>query len=246
MMSYFLPARLRHWMGVLLCGIGLLILPGAVAAAQNCPLALVLALDASSSVDAQEYRLQRDGLARAFTDPDVQSAIVGGGGILVQVFEWSGSGQFVIHAGWTWLDTSLAIIGFASHLGQAQRGASDFPTALGYALGYAAIQLAKAPKPCTRQVIDVSGDGVNNHGFGPAIAYRVHNFDRVTVNGLVIKGAAPDPETYYRNEVIRGTGAFIELADDYADYARAMRRKLLREIGGAAIAGLPHIQQSLR
>lgn len=214
------------------------LLSGGTLQAADCPLALVLALDASSSVDGREYRLQAQGLEYAFTDPDVEAAILGAGGILATAFEWSGRNQQVIHAGWSWLDSRASIAGFARRLGTAQRGFDEFPTSLGHALGFAAIQLSRAPVACTRQVIDVSGDGVNNDGFGPASAYRAHAFDAITVNGLVIKGADPDPEAYYLTSVIRGPGAFVELADDYDDYARAMRRKLLREIGGGSFAGL--------
>jgi Ca-activated chloride channel family protein len=85
-------------------------------------------------------------------------------------------------------------------------------------------------------VIDVSGDGVNNEGFEPKLAYRHFNFSDVTVNGLVIQGADPDPVAYYRAEVIRGPGAFVMVASDFVDYETAMKRKLLREINGAGFA----------
>ncbi len=39
-----------------------------------------------------------------------------------------------------------------------------------------------------------------------------------------------DLETYYREKIIHGPGAFIEIANDYDDFARAFLRKLLREI----------------
>jgi len=35
---------------------------------------------------------------------------------------------------------------------------------------------------------------------------------------------------YYSNEVLHGPGAFVEIADGFADYANAMERKLLREL----------------
>lgn len=91
---------------------------------------------------------------------------------------------------------------------------------------------------CLRQVVDVSGDGVNNEGFPPASAYRAFDYARITVNGLVVRGADPDPVPYYTREVIRGSGAFVEVAETYADYERAMARKLLREISGAPLAAL--------
>ena len=37
--------------------------------------------------------------------------------------------------------------------------------------------------------------------------------------------------------MIQGPGAFVEEADDYDDFERAMRRKLLRELGVFEISG---------
>ena len=39
-----------------------------------------------------------------------------------------------------------------------------------------------------------------------------------------------DLETYYREEIILGSGAFVEIANDYDDFARAFLRKLRREL----------------
>jgi hypothetical protein len=40
---------------------------------------------------------------------------------------------------------------------------------------------------------------------------------------------------YFRETVIRGPGAFVEHAADFADFEAAMVRKLLRETRGLAI-----------
>lgn len=201
-----------------------------LAPAPACPLALVLALDASSSVDEREYRLQRDGLATALADEEVVEAIVAQGGIWVTAFEWSGAWQQYDWLGWTFLDDAASVRRAAARLGGASRQSDGFPTALGYALGYALAQLRHAPEPCARQVIDVAGDGINNHGFPPGSVYRANDLTGVTVNALVIEGATPPPAPYYRAQVIRGPGAFVEVTADFADYTEAMRRKLLREI----------------
>ena len=49
------------------------------AMAEGCRLALVLALDVSASVDGNEDRLQREGLARAPVSPEVVQAFLEGG-----------------------------------------------------------------------------------------------------------------------------------------------------------------------
>ena len=79
-------------------------------------------------------------------------------------------------------------------------------------------------------MIDVSGDGVSNEGSAPRDISNALAARGYTINGLVIRGADPDPVAHYRTEVIGGPGAFVEIAEDFQDYPRAILRKLLREI----------------
>lgn len=215
--------------------LSLLLLPGPAAA---CSLSLVLAMDGSASVDAREHTLQLNGLADALKDPDVVQAIEAVGGIWVTSFEWSGRYQQLLQLGCSHLSDAQSAANAAETLRRSPRGYTEFPTALGYALGHAATLMRKAPAPCVRKVIDVAGDGINNDGFGPESAYRAFDFQDVTVNGLVISGADEAPVRYYRTHVIKGPGAFVEVAASYDDYAEAMKRKLLREIFGSGYASL--------
>lgn len=210
------------------------------AAAQNttCRLALAFALDVSASVDKSEYRLQLDGLAAGLRDPAVRAAIFGpGGSIALAAYEWSGARQQVMIAPWTMIATGPALDAFANHVAAHRRRFGEFPTAVGYALGYGAVMMHDAPS-CRRRVIDMSGDGLSNDGFGPAAAYREFDFDSVTVNGLVVGGEDLELISFYQVHVAHGPDAFVEVAQDYTDYARAMQRKLLREIGRDFVAGI--------
>lgn len=211
---------------------------GPVSAQSRCGVSLVLALDVSSSVDENEFALQMGGLSRALRDPSIVRAIVEAGGIQAMAFEWSGRTQVVDIVPWTFLASEADVFAFAGAIGLHERGFDEFPTALGYALGHSAIRLSRAPLSCARAVVDVSGDGVNNEGYEPALAFKNFDFSNVTVNGLVIEGEKPDPVAYYRAEVIHGPGAFVEIARDFSDYEAAMKRKLLREINGAALSSL--------
>jgi hypothetical protein len=202
----------------------------------QCRLALVFALDVSASVDSAEYRLQLDGLSGALREPAVRAAVLGpGGAVAMSAYEWSGTRQQAMIAPWSLIDSDRALDAFAGRVAAHTRRYAEFPTAVGYALGYGAVLLRDAP-PCRRRTIDVSGDGVSNDGFGPAAAYRHFDFGGVTVNGLVVGGADPEVVDFYRHSVAYGADAFVELAQDYADYGRAMRRKLLREIGADRVA----------
>ncbi len=216
-----------------------LALAGAAVAQPQCRLALVLALDVSSSVDAREYALQRDGLAAALTDPDIVSALMApGGAVAVAIYEWSGRRQSALVADWTLLQSPSDVAALADQLRGTRRSQTRFPTAMGFALGYGATLLARGPD-CGRRVIDVSGDGVTNDGFGPQLAYKHFPFDGVTVNGLAVLGADPDVLRYYQDAVRRGPGAFVETADGYAGYRRAMVRKLFREINDQVVGQGP-------
>lgn len=231
----------KHGSLVRACVLALILLHPAPVAA--CRLALVLAIDVSSSVDAAEDALQRNGLAAALRAPDVTRAFFASPDpVAVTVFEWSGRYNQVDLADWSVIQNTDDLQRLADQISQSRRSHNDFPTAMGYALGYAAGKLDKGPD-CLFRTIDIAGDGVNNDGFGPREAYAAFPFEGVTVNGLVVNAADFEGETnlipFFRDEVIRGPGAFIEVANGFDDYARAMERKLIRELGALAIGGMP-------
>jgi len=200
------------------------------APARACGVALLLALDVSASVDGAEYRRQMDGLAAALTDARVVAAVEAQpGGVALAAYEWSGRARQSVIVPWRIVAGTPGLARAASAIAGHPRGSSEFPTAIGFALGYGHTMLRRAPA-CTRRVLDVSGDGVGNDGFPPASAYRAFDFSGVTVNGLAIRGAEAEVVRFYREEVIRGPGAFVIVADGFDDYARAMREKLLREL----------------
>lgn len=193
-------------------------------------MALVLAMDVSSSVDAEEDRLQRLGLAAALRAPEVEAAFFSSPEpVALQVFEWSGQRNQTDLLAWTLIETPADLRRVENVLANSERATTDMPTAMGYALGYASIKLQKAPA-CLFQTIDMAGDGVNNDGFGPSSAYAAFPFEGVTVNGLVITKPSDAVESYYQAEVIRGPLAFVEVANGFADFENAMRRKLVREL----------------
>jgi hypothetical protein len=205
-------------------------------AAADCRLALLLALDVSSSVDAAEHRLQREGLAGALDAPDIRAAILSGapGHVALAVYEWSGRNQQQVLVPWTALDTEAAIDAAAATIRAAPRSFSRFPTAIGYALGFGTTMFRRGPD-CARRVLDVSGDGIGNDGFEPVHAYRHFPFAGITVNGLAVGGHDPQVLDYYLFDLRHGPDAFVEYAEGYGDFRRAMERKLFREIGGIVV-----------
>ena len=205
-----------------------------------CRLALLLALDVSSSIDDAEYILQRNGLASALIAPEViQAFFASPSPVALAVYEWSGQFNQRIVVDWRLISSEGDLVSTAEHISTLERTEKIFPTSLGNALSFGALHLARAPD-CLRQTIDVSGDGRNNDGYPPASAYRHFPFGGVTVNGLAIGGAEELDALvrYFKTELIRGPGAFVEVAEDHQDFARAMRRKLEREVSSLAIGWL--------
>ena len=123
----------------------------------------------------------------------------------------------------------------------SRRAYNVFSTAMGRALEFGAGLLARGPD-CLFSTIDVSGDGENNEEFGPRAAYAAPGFASVTVNGLVINAAEHEAEValiaFFRDEVLHGPGAFLEIAQGFEDYKRAIVAKLVREVSARPVAAL--------
>lgn len=218
-------------------GVALLATP---ARADDCRLALVLALDVSSSVDAHEDQLQRTGLAAAMIAPEVRRAFLAAPQpVALAVFEWSGRFNQQLLLDWTLIQTDADLLAAATILGRSTRSTDKYPTALGHAVGHASGVFDRGPV-CAAQVLDVSGDGKNNEGYSPTQAYAAFAYADIVVNGLAIETSGSTSASltavptnfgaYYAAELIHGPGAFVEVAQGFADFERAMRRKLEREL----------------
>ncbi len=203
-----------------------------------CRLALALALDVSRSVDAADYAVQRDGLLAALADPEVRRAVFQPPDhVAIAVYEWSGRGHQEMVVGWTELYSEADLDRVAAEVAGFAGGGYRLPTAIGYALDFGRELFEGAPG-CAAHTLDVSGDGRNNDGMSPADAYRREDFGDLVVNALAIGGHEADIVIYYRSQVVRGPGAFVEVARVHTEFPRAIKRKLLRELGDPVLGAL--------
>lgn len=210
---------------------------GRPAAAAKVDMALVLAVDVSESVDAGEYQLQHEGIARAFENPDVIAAIKNGaaGAIDVLMLEWSDRDKQVITVDWTRVSDAASGAAFAAKVRAGTRSSAGL-TAIGDALLASAAALKTAPDTATRRVIDISGDGMANIGPKPDDVRDALNAQGITINGLAILASEPWLDTYYNNDVIGGDGAFLLQVKDFQSFATAIKQKLLAEISARSPA----------
>jgi len=217
------------------------------AAAQGAPspavdLELVLAVDVSGSIDADEAALQRQGYVDAFRHPEVIAAIRSGmtRRIAVAYFEWAGEGWQTPVLDWAVIETEGDARAFADRLADAPIGTGPW-TSISSAIDFAVPMFDANGIEGTRRVIDVSGDGTNNTG-RPVPAARDEAVARgIVINGLPImndrlnvsRPPMPNLDLYFRNCVIGGPGAFVVTAADFRAFGEAIRRKLVLEIAGA-------------
>jgi len=185
-------------------------------------LALVIAVDISYSMDADEQDLQKQGFAEAFRSPEVHEAIRKGlnGRIAVTYMEWAGANDQRVLIPWTVLDGPETILHFADQIASLplRRAAR---TSISGALGMASRLFGTSNLKAGRRVIDVSGDGANNEGRAVTQARDEIVAQGMTINGLPIMLKedgfydTPNLDHYYRDCVIGGrcvhgacTGAF--------------------------------------
>lgn len=225
---------------VLICS--LIMVAGAPAnAAEPVDLELVLAVDCSYSVDQNEFRLQMEGLAAAFSSRQVADAILGGPlqAIAVTVVQWSKSDIQVQAMDWARLDSDLSILLFAERLRGLPRLSSAGGTSISGAIAFSHLLIENNGFEGHRRIIDISSDGRNNSGRNLAAARLYTLGHGVTINGLSILNEIPTLHHYFERYVIGGPAAFVEIANSYVDYPRAILRKLLREIRPLPVSDAP-------
>jgi hypothetical protein len=204
----------------------------AAAAETQVDLQLVLAVDASGSVNMRRFELQKQGYAAAFRNPRVLSAIRSGisQAIAVTMHQWTGPRLQVHVVPWMVVKDEASAAALAAAIENSQRKLFGGGTSISGAIDYSRLILAQSPFTATRRTIDISGDGANNVGRPAALARDEAVRDGITINGLPIVSVEPDLDTYYFQNVIGGPGAVMVPADSYESFAEAILKKLIIEI----------------
>jgi Protein of unknown function (DUF1194) len=220
---------------------------------QEVDLELILAVDISYSMDMEEQRLQREGYIQALTSPDVLKAIRAGmvGKIAVTYFEWAGATTQRVVVPWQVIDGPETANAFVAKLAAAPIS-RWYRTSISGAILFGQELLENNGFDAPRRVLDISGDGANNHG-SPVVDAR----DRALKAGIVINGLPimisngrrsvfdmDDLDDYYTDCVIGGPGAFMIAIKERDQFVQATRVKILREI--AAVPGNDTIPPGLR
>ena len=209
----------------------------------------------SRSIDQEEARLQREGVADAFLSQDVIEAIRSGilGRIAVAYIDWS-SGEFNrVVIDWRVVSDQASANAFArdllrrlaylrpAHLHQRcprDGGPHDREQRFrGHAARHRRLRRRAQQRRAARWM-----------SCATRIVAR-----RIVINGLPIKNEndrfdghfyLEDLDLYYQGCVTGGPGSFVEVAHDFSDFARAIKKKLILEIAGRTPESPPRIMKA--
>lgn len=198
---------------------------------------LSLLVDVSGSVDPNEFDLQKQGYVDVFSDASLFNNFISKGDegqIAVNLVYWSGAGQQTEAVGWTLIDSVQASQDFANAIDASNRTFSG-STAPGSAIDFGTPGFSSNDFDGARQVIDISGDGVENSGIDTATARdNALNNGIDAINGIVI-GGSPQVRTFYENQVIGGVNAggtpgFVLEASTFQEFGSVVEQKIQAEI----------------
>jgi len=203
--------------------------------------ALVLAVDGSSSIDATEYRFQQQAISASLRDPEVLDAMATAGTVSAAVVFWGDPNRPI-------QETETVVIATAADAERLARVVESLPRQVlgntGLSTGLAAALDKLGTMGCAhRFVINVSGDGkgtVLSRQKTPSpwleeVRARAEA-EGVTINALAVSNEETDIAEYYERKVITGPGAFVMDVQTFDDYAAALRRKLIREIAPMVVS----------
>jgi Protein of unknown function (DUF1194) len=206
-------------------------------AAAQADLALVMAVDVSSSVNEERFSLQREGIANGLESKEILNAIAGGPHQTIElaIVEWS-ERQYVV-VDWTIIHGRADLDAVLHALRTNPRPQVGFRTNVAGGIVKAIALFDSAPLLADRKIIDVSGDGQQNDGKLAAEEARDSAVAKdITTNGLPItSGDEPEVDRWYKAHVVGGDGAFMVVANGHDGFSDAMRKKLSLEVAGATL-----------
>ena len=207
-------------------------------AATPVDVAIVVSLDRSESIDAEDARAQIDGLVFTLRHNRFRDAVGVGwfGRIALTVVTWSSFGRYRVILPWMQIaggpdaDVAAALLELDHARQRVARHGTQ--TDVAFAIEVGMDRLDALPWRASQRVVNVVADGISNIG-------RVATVDRdaalaqgIAVNGLIMaRGSAIEVlSRYFRREVIGGPTSFLQVSASNEDFANAMLRKMLLEM----------------
>ena len=156
--------------------------------------------------------------------------------------EWADAGFQRPAAPWTLIASEDDAMAFAAVVAAAPLERGHY-TAIGSAIADGVERIETNNFQGIRRLIDISGDGPQNHGMDLAEARAIARAAGINVNRLPIITERPGHWTrpaeinldeYFDRNVLTGPGAFVLAVREPEDIQMAILRKMTLEIAGAA------------
>jgi len=201
--------------------------------------ALILAVDVSSSVNESEAGIQRAGYVAALRDPRVADAVRNGmiGRIALTYVEWASPNDQRQVIPWREVSDAASLQSFADELAKASYSPGT-TTSISAGIDYCVKIMQESGIRAARRVIDISGDGYSDYGRNVKAARDDAVKLGITINGLPLMNKRPayrpeippDLDQYYAQNVTGGRGSFTLVVKELEDFHRLVLRKLILEI----------------
>ena len=207
-------------------------------AANPVDIAIVVSLDRSESIDADDARTQIDGLVFTLRHSRFRDSVAAGwfGSVALTVVTWSSFGRHEVILPWMQIagagDADVAATILELDYARQRVARHGTQTDIAFAIEVGMNQLDTLPWEASKSVINVVADGISNIGRVAMVDRDVALARGFTVNGLIMaRGSAIEViSRYFRREVIGGPTAFLQVSASNEDFARAMLRKILLEM----------------
>jgi hypothetical protein len=206
--------------------------------AKSVDIAIVVSLDRSESIDAEDARAQIDGLVFTLRHSRFRETVASGwfGRIALTVVTWSSFGRHEVILPWMQVagaadaDVAAAILELDYARQRVARHGTQ--TDVAFAIEVGMNQLDILPWEAGKSVINVVADGISNIGRVAMADRNIAMARGFTVNGLIMaRGSAIEVlSRYFRREVIGGPTSFLQVSASNEDFANAMLRKILLEM----------------
>jgi hypothetical protein len=206
--------------------------------AKSVDIAIVVSLDRSESIDAEDAFAQIDGLVYTLRHSRFRETVSSGwfGRIALSVVTWSSFGRHEVILPWMQVagaadaDVAAAILELDYARQRVARHGTQ--TDVAFAIEVGMNQLDILPWEAGKSVINVVADGISNIGRVAMADRNIAMARGFTVNGLIMaRGSAIEVlSRYFRREVIGGPTSFLQVSASNEDFANAMLRKILLEM----------------
>jgi len=230
--------KLISWLSIII-----LALANPVYAKPQVDVLLILSIDNSRSVDDEEYEIQRRGYMEALTSPRLHEILLSNGATVgLLMYEWASAHEQTVIVPCMMIRTPEDFLRASFLIGNHRRSNGTW-TAVGSAMLFALQQADNCSFEPIVTVLDISGDGTNNHGPSVVEAREEMLARGWTINTLPIENRTQDflhsgtleqqnrdLVEWYRENVQGGPFSFTRVAHSFEDLPRHILAKITREV----------------